>query len=117
MTTATTTTTFKTMTWQAVEKMATEMGVTYYKESNQYRRNGYGIKATAKNRGYNDQTRIEIIFDAPTTQNNDFLNSRIRRMATENFMMKLELWAIKNNVQYIVTESSYRPYIQIVDNK
>jgi hypothetical protein len=70
MTTSTTTrnsntTGMKVMTWQAVQKMAQEMGVTYYKESEQYRRNGYGIMATPLNRGFGDQTEIQIITDSP----------------------------------------------------
>lgn len=111
------TTGMKVMTWQAVEKMAKEMGVTYYTESDQYRRNGYGIKATPKNHGFGDLTRIEIIYDAPTAPIEfTFLNSRIGSMAKENFMLKLELWALKNNVQYVVnTTDSYRAFIQIIE--
>lgn len=109
------TTGFKVMTWQTVQKMAQEMGVTYYTEADQYRRNGYGIKATAKNRGFGDLTRIEIITDAPLAPREyTFLNSRIGTMATENFLLKLELWALKNNIKYIITESNYRSYFQII---
>lgn len=109
------TTGFKVMTWQAVEKMAQEMGVFYYTESNQYRRNGYGIKATPKDRGFGDQTRIEIITDAPLAPREyTFINSQIGKMATENFLLKLELWALKNGVKYIITESGFRSYFQII---
>lgn len=121
MTTATTTRNsntvgFKVMKWQAVEKMATEMGVTYYTESDRYRRNGYGILATGLNRGFGDQTRIEIITDAPLAPREyEFINFRIGRMATENFMMKLELWALKNNIKYLVTETRGGAYIQLIE--
>lgn len=120
MTTATTTrnsntTGMKVMTWQAVQKIAQEMGVTFYNEDNQYRRNGYGIKATPKNYGFGDLTRITIISDAPSVRLNDYINSAIYAIAKQNFMLKLELWALKNNVQYKVTEDSYRAYFQIIE--
>lgn len=110
------TTGMKVMTWQAVAKMADQMGVTYYTEKDQYRRNGYGIMATPLNRGFGDQTKIEIIFDSPSAPNEyTYLNSRIGSMAKENFMLKLELWALKNNIKYVVnTTDSYRAFIQIV---
>jgi hypothetical protein len=109
------TTGMKVMTWQSVQKIAQEMGVFYYNEDNQYRRNGYGIKATPKNYGFGDLTRIEIITDSPSVRDNDYINHAIGRMAAQNFMLKLELWALKNNVKYLVTESSHRSYIQIIE--
>lgn len=109
---------FKVMTWQAIEKMAKEMGVTFYKESNQYRSNGFGIKATPKNYGFGDQTKIEIIGDYYHNRDAEFLSNRVNRLAEQNFFLKLELWALKNNVEYVVdTKNSYRATIQIVETQ
>lgn len=103
------------MTWQAIEKMAREIGVTYYKESNQYSRNGYGIMATGKNYGFGDQTKIQIISDHFNNRDAQYLSDRANRFAHENFMLKLELWALKNNIKYVINEESYRWTIQIVE--
>tara|TARA_R110000822_G_scaffold74794_3_gene179652 strand:+ start:182 stop:559 length:378 start_codon:yes stop_codon:yes gene_type:complete len=105
---------FETFTWQAVQKMADQMGVRFYNEKTQYRYNGYGIRATSSNRGFGDTTRIIIEANESPVKGNEFLNHRVRTLAFDNFLLKLELWALKNNVKYVVTSGSNYMYIQIV---
>lgn len=106
---------FKVMKSAAVEKLANELGVTSYTESTQYNRNGYGIRMTPKNRGFGDQTQIIIEPNESVYGGNDYMNRRVGTLAKENFMMKLELWALKNNVQYKVTQERYSFYFQIIE--
>jgi len=105
---------FETFTWQAVQKMAEQIGVSFYNEKTQYRRNGYGLRATNMNRGFGDTTRIIIEANESSIEGNDYANRRLHNLAYNNFMLKLELWALKNNVKYVVTSGNYDLYIQIV---
>lgn len=106
---------FKVMKSAAVEKLAKELGVSTYTESTQYNRYGYGIRMTPKNRGFGDQTQIIVEPNESIYGQNDYMNRRLGTLARENFMMKLELWALKNNVQYKVTGERYSFYFQIIE--
>ena len=106
---------YKVMTWQSVEKLAAEIGVVAYKESNQYSRNGYGIRITPKNHGFGDQTQIIIEANEGYYGDNKYMSQRVGTLAKQNFMLKLELWALKNNVQYKVTDERYSFYFQIIE--
>lgn len=118
MTTATITrnsTGYKVMKSQAVTKLAEELGVALYTESTQYNRNGYGIRMTPLNRGYGDQTKVIIEANFSVYGDNQYMRSQVGTMAKENFLLKLELWALKNNVQYVVTDKQYDFYFQIIE--
>lgn len=106
---------FKVMKAAAVEKLASELGVASYTEKTQYNRNGYGIRMTPKNRGFGDQTKILIEANISLYGDNDYMRNIAATMAKENFMMKLELWALKNNVEYVVVEQRYESYFQIIE--
>jgi hypothetical protein len=106
---------FKVMKSQAVEKLAEQLGVQYYTEKTQYNRNGYGIRMTPLNRGFGDQTKIIIEANQGLYGDNTYMRTTVAKMAHENFLMKLELWALKNNVQYVVTnEDRHHYYFQII---
>jgi hypothetical protein len=107
---------FETFTWQQVKKMADAIGVAFYTTETQYRHNGYGIRATNENHGFGDTTQIIVEANERAYSDNDYTNRRLYVLANENFKMKLELWALKNNVQYVYTEATgYRNvYFQIV---
>jgi hypothetical protein len=107
---------FETFTWQQVKKMADAIGVTFYTTETQYRSNGFGIRATNENRGFGDTTKIIVEGNERSYSDNDYTNRRLYTLANENFKMKLELWALKNNVQYVYTQStdSRDSYFQIV---
>lgn len=107
---------FETFTWQQVKKMADAIGVTFYTTETQYRSNGYGIRATNENRGFGDTTKIIVEGNERAYSDNDYTNRRLYTLANENFKMKLQLWALKNNVEYVYTEAtdSRDSYFQIV---
>ena len=105
---------FETFTWQAVQKMADQIGVSFYNEKTQYRRNGYGLRATNMNRGFGDTTRIIIEANESVIEGNSYATNRMHNLAYNNFMLKLELWALKNNIKYVVTSGHYNLYFQIV---
>jgi hypothetical protein len=107
---------FETFTWQQVKKMADAIGVTFYTTETQYRSNGYGIRATNENRGFGDTTKIIVEGNERAYGDNDYTNRRLYTLANENFKMKLQLWALKNNVEYVYTEATHSrdSYFQIV---
>jgi len=109
------TTGMKVMTWQAVQKMAKEMGVGYFKNGEHYRASHYGIMATSFNRGFGDQTCIEIVRSYKNNPNAEWLSQDFNRIAEQNFFLKLELWALKNGVTYTVTNNGHLSYIQIAE--
>mgnify|MGYP006269924203 FL=1 len=100
-------------TWQSVRKLADEIGVKFYSaQSSSYDRgNGMGLQW---NRLWND--RIDVTGCIRTYSNNDSLNRAFVRLEEENFKLKLQLWAIKNNVEYVLVVDKYNnaDYIQIV---
>lgn len=100
MTTATVETkTYKTFTWQAVKKMADAMGVQFYSHSSHYIDKGLGLKL-----GYYDKKLIHIEGYERTHGDNEYTRDRVRTLGYENFMLKLELWALKNGITYEIKE-------------
>lgn len=99
MATATDTKTYKTFTWQAVKKMADAMGVQFYSHSSRYTNDGLGLKL-----GYSDKTEIRIAGYERAQSDNWYTSSRLKTLSNENFMLKLELWALKNGITYEMFE-------------
>lgn len=99
MATATETKTYKTFTWQAVKKMADAMGVEFYSHSSRYRDKGEGLKLD-----YFNKTVIHIDGYERIHTDNEWTRKRFYAVAHQNFMLKLELWAIKNGVTYELKE-------------
>jgi hypothetical protein len=91
--------TYKTFTWQAVKKMADAMDVKFYSHSARYENDGLGLKA-----GYSDKTEIRIAGYERAHSDNWYTNSRLNTLSKENFMLKLELWALKNGISYELFE-------------
>ena len=108
MTTATVEATkeFQSFTWQALKKLTQEMGVRFYNTETQYRRNGYGLRVCGGRWG--DDTKLIIEANITTTGRGDtwWADSQIVELSRQNFLMKVELWALKNNVKYVYTPAT-----------
>lgn len=115
MTTATATATeYKTFTWQAVRKLAGEIGVPFYSNSSYSISDGIGLKADRFS-----EDRIYVYgYERSYSDVNQFMSDRIQSLAKQNFMLKLELWALKNHVQFEIHERKHsygtERYIKIV---
>ena len=61
--------------------------------------------------------RIDVVGYTKTYGNNDYMNRKIYDFEIENFKLKFELWATKNNVSYVFTNTNgySHAYIQIVN--
>lgn len=93
--------TYKTFTWQAVKKMADAMGVEFYSHSSRYIDRGLGLKLA-----YRDKTEIEIEGYERSYSTNEYTTRKLHDLARENFMLKLELWALKNGISYEFVETT-----------
>lgn len=91
--------TYKTLTWQAVKKMATEMGVEFYSDSSRYKDKGLGLRLD----GW-DKTEIRFEGYERIYTDSDWTRRRFDAIAHENLLLKLELWAVKNGVTYELKE-------------
>lgn len=102
---------YETFTWQAVKKIADEMGVKFYSQSSRYENDGLGLKL-----GRFDKTQIRITGYERAHSDNWYTNSRLKHLSTENFMLKLELWGLKNNIkfEYTPAQEFQDAYIRIV---
>lgn len=87
--------TYKTLTWQAVKKMATEMGVEFYSDSSRYKDKGLGLRLD----GW-DKTEIRFEGYERIYTDSDWTRRRFHAITQENLLLKLELWALKNGVTY-----------------
>lgn len=97
-------------TWQSVRKLANEIGVPFY-SSQTYRENdGIGLKW---DRFSHD--RIDVAGYVNTYGDNNYMRSMVSSLSNQNFMLKLELWALKNNMEfkYVTTTGFANDYIQI----
>ncbi len=96
------TTEYKTFTWQAVRKLAEEIGVPFYSNSSFSTDKGIGLKADR----YNPE-RINVVgWERSFSEINEYMSHKIQRLSKENFMLKLQVWALTNNVKYEVVETN-----------
>ena len=95
MATATATKTYKTFTWQAVKKMSQEMNVSFYSDSSRSTDNGIGLRLDRW-----DKTEIIVEGWERIYTDNEWTRRRYHALMKENFKLKLEVWALKNHVQY-----------------
>ena len=107
---------FKSFTWQELKKLTQEIGVQFYNEQTQYQRNGYGLRVRGGRWGDDTKLIIEANLNLAYRHNTEWADSRIAELSRQNFLMKVELWALKNNVEYVYTPAiNYNHgYIQIV---
>jgi hypothetical protein len=107
---------FQSFTWQALKKLTKEIGVQFYNKETQYHRNGYGLRVSGGR--WEDDTKLVIEPNLSLASRHDtqWLDMKIAELSHQNFLMKIELWALKNNVEYVYTpKSGYNDgYIQIV---
>lgn len=99
-------------TWQSVRKLANEIGVPFYSAQTYSKNNGIGLKW---DRFTHD--RIDVAGYLPTYGDNDYMRRTVSRLAKEKFMLQLELWALKNNMEFVYVKrpegTFYNDYIQI----
>lgn len=96
--------------WMEVKKIAEEIGVPYYKKESRYRDNGTGLEKPATYARFDDGEfdYIKVVGFERVAPDNQYMADRVRKLAWENFQMKVELWALKNNIQYeLITDKNY----------
>jgi hypothetical protein len=98
--------TYKEFNWQKVKKLCEEIGVQFYSGSTSYVTSGLGFRIDNW-----DKTKINI--EGHIKLYNDVYEAKeLRRVSKELFWLKIELYFLKNNIQYVVSED--KKYIQIV---
>ena len=105
---------YQEFTWQAVKALAEKIGVPYYaaKDMARYQSSiGFALKSY-------DKTRIDIEGHVPTSNKNESDSRNVYRYSREAFLLKLELYFLKNNIKYEYVEREpgrlYGSYIRIV---
>lgn len=101
MTTATATKYRKFNHWAEVKKLAEEIGVSFYKQSDRYNDNGIGFEKPST-RFANDESFDHILIVGYTraySNINEYMAQTINKLSWENFELKVQLWAVKNNVK------------------
>ena len=98
--------TYKEFNWQKVKKLSEEIGVQFYSDSTRYSTSGLGFRIDRW-----DRTKINI--EGHIKLYNDVYEAKeLRRVSKELFWLKIELYFLKNNIQYVVSDD--KKYIQIV---
>jgi len=98
--------TYKEFNWQKVKKLSEEIGVQFYSDSTRYSTSGLGFRIDRW-----DRTKINI--EGHIKLYNDVYEAQeLRRVSRELFWTKIELYFLKNNIQYVVSED--KKYIQII---
>lgn len=107
---------FQSFTWQALKKMTKEIGVEFYNTETQYQRNGYGLRVYGGRWGDDTKLIIEANLNLAWRHDTRWTDTKIAELSHQNFLMKIELWALKNNVEYVYTPATKNNdgYIQIV---
>lgn len=93
-------TTYAEFSWQGVRKIAKEIGVPFYSDSTYGKTDGLGLHADRF-----DKTRIQVT-GYYRAGDNEYTGRIIKNLDHQNFMLKLELWALKNNIQYVYEKRS-----------
>ena len=89
---------YKEFNWQRVKKLADEIGVKFYSDSTRYSSTGLGFKIDRW-----DKTKINIQ-GYVKVYNEGYESTELRRVARELFWTKIELYFLKNNIQYVVSD-------------
>lgn len=97
MTTATVATIeYQEFTWQAIKALASKVGVPFHTSNNYYTRgDGYGFSASRS-----DSSKIVVEGYVKTYGDNSYDNQKTRRLGLENFLLKVELYCLKNNLEW-----------------
>lgn len=119
MTTATISTVeYQEFTWQAIKALASKVGVPFHASNNYYTRgNGFGFSANRF-----DSSQIVVEGYVKTYGDNSYDNQKTRKLGLENFLLKVELYCLKNNlgfeyypsVPYANSFGSNDAYIKII---
>ena len=90
--------TYKEFNWQRVKKLADEIGVQFYSGSSSFSKSGLGFRVDNW-----DRTKINI--EGYVKIYNDVYESQeLRKVSKQLFWSKIELYFLKNNIQYVVSE-------------
>lgn len=90
---------YKEFNWQRVKKLADEIGVRFYSDSSYRRSNGLGFKIDRW-----DKTKINVEGYVQTYGENNYDRSTLIQVSKELFWTKIELYFLKNNIQYVVSD-------------
>lgn len=92
---ATTEFTAETFTWQAIKALAKKANVPFYSASTFRTDSGIGFSASRWN-----PDRIIIAGYLSTYGDNEYMKRTVGKLSYENFMLKMELFFLKNNIAY-----------------
>jgi hypothetical protein len=107
--------------WQEVKNLAEAVGVPYYRKDDRYRDNGIGFEKPGTWAKYDGGVFNKIMIRGNANlgwNQNEIMRMRISSLVMENFKLKLELWAVKNNVNYelhLDDKNPWNSYLQIVE--
>jgi hypothetical protein len=89
---------YKEFNWQRVKKLADEIGVKFYSGYTSYSASGLGFRVDNW-----DRTKINI--EGYVKIYNDVYEAQqLRTVSKELFWSKIELYFLKNNIEYVVSE-------------
>ena len=86
---------YQEFTWQAIKALADKIGVPFYARSDYRVRYGYGFQANR-----HDLSKIEITGYQDSSGQNEFDTHIINRLAWKCFEQTLELYFLKNGINY-----------------
>ncbi len=94
--------------WAEVKKLAEEIGVPFYKQSDRYMMKSHGIGFEKPSTRFSKDDSFDYIeisgFIRVYFENSDYMARTINRLSWENFELKVQLWAAKNNVKVEITK-------------
>ena len=95
---------YQEFTWQAIKALANKVGVPFYASSTYRHNKGVGI---TNERWEKNRIVVEGYLD--THSDNHFTNSKVLALSTEHFLLKFELYCLKNNIEYVYTPYAPAP--------